>query len=97
MRVAERAATGRAVYADNLKVVLITAIIVIHAELGYSGLVPVWTYSDFREVTLSPIPEFLLFVVAAPFGFFLIGLLFLVAGLFHGTVAATQGGRRVRP
>jgi len=69
------------VYLDNLKVVLITAIIVIHAVLGYAGLVQVWTYSPLREVTLSPVTEFMVFIVAAPFGFFLIGLLFLVAGL----------------
>jgi hypothetical protein len=70
------------VYLDNLKVVLIATIIVIHAVLGYAGLVQVWTYSPLREVTLSPVTEFLVFIVAAPFGFFLIGLLFLVSGLF---------------
>lgn len=82
MGVAQRSAVGREVYVDNLKVVLITAIIVIHAVLGYAGLVQVWTYTELREVTLSPVTEFLVFIVVAPFGFFLIGLLFLVAGLF---------------
>ena len=80
--VVQRSVVGREVYLDNLKVVLITAIIVIHAVLGYAGLVQVWTYTELREVTLSPVTEFLVFIVAAPFGFFLIGLLFLVAGLF---------------
>lgn len=80
--VVQRTAVGREVYVDNLKVVLITAIIMIHAVLGYAGLVQVWTYTELREVTLAPVTEFLVFVVAAPFGFFLIGLLFLVAGLF---------------
>lgn len=34
-----------------------------------------WTYSELREVALSPVTEFLVFIVAAPFGLFLIGLL----------------------
>lgn len=91
MRAAERTVTGRAVYLDNLKVVLITSIIVIHAVLGYAGLVEVWTYSGLREVTLSPVTEFLMFVAAAPFGFFLIGLLFLVAGLFTAPSLERKG------
>ena len=91
MRVAQRTATGREVYVDNLKVVLITAIIVIHAVLGYAGLVQVWTYTELREVTLSPVTEFLVFIVAAPFGFFLIGLLFLVAGLFTAPSLQRKG------
>lgn len=82
MGAAQRTAVGREMYLDNLKVVLITTIIVIHAVLGYAGLVRVWTYSELREVTLSPVTEFMVFIVAAPFGLFLIGLLFLVAGLF---------------
>lgn len=91
MDVAPRTAVGREVYLDNLKVVLITAIIVIHAVLGYAGLVQVWTYTELREVTLSPVTEFLVFVVAAPFGFFLIGLLFLVAGLFTAPSLERKG------
>ena len=91
MGVALRTAVGREVYVDNLKVVLITAIIVIHAVLGYAGLVQVWTYTEFREVTLSPVTEFLVFVVAAPFGFFLIGLLFLVAGLYTAPSMGRKG------
>jgi hypothetical protein len=89
--VAQRTATGREVYVDNLKVVLITAIIVIHAVLGYAGLVEAWTYTELREVTLSPVTEFLVFIVAAPFGFFLIGLLFLVAGLFTAPSLERKG------
>jgi len=91
VRSAVRTAAGREVYLDNLKVVLITTIIVIHAVLGYAGLVQVWTYSPLREVTLSPVTEFLVFIVAAPFGFFLIGLLFLVAGLFTAPSLERKG------
>jgi fucose 4-O-acetylase-like acetyltransferase len=87
------AAAHRQVYLDNLKVVLITMIIVIHAVLGYAGLVEVWTYSELRETTLSPVTEVLVFIVAAPFGFFLIGLLFLVAGLFTPGSLERKGRR----
>lgn len=82
---------GREVYLDNLKVVLITMIIVIHAVLGYASTVEVWTYTQFREVTLSPVTEVFLFVLAAPFAFFMIGLLFLVAGLFTAPSLERKG------
>jgi fucose 4-O-acetylase-like acetyltransferase len=88
---ADRTATGREGYLDNLKVVLIGAIIVIHAVLGYAGLVQAWTYTELRETTLSPVTELVVFVVAAPFGFFLIGLLFLVAGLFTAPSMERKG------
>lgn len=91
MRAAEATATGREVYLDNLKVVLIATIIAIHAVLGYAGLVEVWTYTELRETTLSPVTEFVVFVLAAPFGFFLIGLLFLVAGLFTAPSVQRKG------
>jgi hypothetical protein len=90
---AERTAIGRELYLDNLKVVLIATIIAIHAILGYAALVQVWTYTEFREVTLAPATEVLIFIVAAPFGFFLIGLLFLVAGLFTAPSLARKGVR----
>lgn len=77
----ERWASARLTYLDNLKVVLIAAIIALHGVLGYVGLVEVWTYSELREVTLTPAVEVILVVLVSPFGFFLIALLFLVAGL----------------
>ncbi|HET8662360.1 MAG TPA: acyltransferase [Micromonosporaceae bacterium] len=77
----DRWASKRAPYLDNLKVILIASIIAIHGILGYAGLVEVWSYTDVREVTLAPVTEAVLFVVVAPFGFFLMPLLFLVAGL----------------
>ena len=74
-------ARPRRPYLDNIKVALIAAIIVIHAILGYAGMVVAWTYTEVREVTLAPATEIALFLVAAPFALFLIALLFLVAGL----------------
>lgn len=76
-----RWAAGRQPYLDNLKVVLIAVIIVIHAVLGYASIVEVWTYTELREVTLAPVTEGVLFVLTGPVGLVLIALLFLVAGL----------------
>lgn len=78
---AQWASSTRSAYLDNLKVLLIAGIIVIHAVLGYAETVEVWTYTELREVTLSPVTETVLFVLVSPFGLFLIALLFLVAGL----------------
>ena len=49
--------------------------------LGYVSIVEAWTYTELREVTLAPATEIALFVLVSPFGFFLMALLFLVAGL----------------
>ncbi len=72
---------GRLLYLDNLKVVLIAAIIAMHGIGSYAGTIEVWTYTEMREVTLAPVAEIALVVLALPFGLFLIALLFLVAGL----------------
>ena len=77
----EQWALQRQVYLDNLKVLLIAAIIAIHAILGYAATIDVWPYASVREVTLWPSAEAVLFVVVGPFAFFMIALLFLVAGL----------------
>lgn len=72
---------GRLVHLDNLKVLLIAAIIAMHGIGSYAGTLEVWTYTELREVTLSPAAEVVLVVLALPFALFLIALLFLVAGL----------------
>jgi len=77
----DRWSDGRRVYLDNLKVVLIAAIIAIHGVLGYAGIVEVWTYTEAREVTLAPATELAVLVAASPFGLFVIALLFLASGL----------------
>jgi fucose 4-O-acetylase-like acetyltransferase len=76
----ERWASKRQLYVDNLKVILIAAIIVGHAIVGYSAF-DWWSYADVREVTLSPVTVGVLLVAAVPFGMFVIPLMFLVAGL----------------
>lgn len=90
----ERWASTRLTYLDNLKVVLIAAIIALHGVLGYAGIVEVWTYSELREVTLAPVVEIALFVLVSPFGFFLIALLFLVAGLLTPSSYERKGAKR---
>lgn len=84
----------RLLYLDNLKAVLIALIIAMHAALGYVGLIEVWTYSNARETTLHPVVEMVLLVALSPFGFFLIALLFLVAGLLTPGSHDRKGGRR---
>jgi hypothetical protein len=75
-----RWASRRLVYVDNLKVVLIAAIIAGHAIGGYTSM-ELWSYADVREVTLSPVTEAVLLAVVMPFALFMIPLLFLIAGL----------------
>jgi hypothetical protein len=87
-------ATGRLLHLDNLKVVLIALIIALHAVLGYVGLFEAWTYSEMRETTLHPVVEMVLLVVLSPFGFFLIALLFLVAGLLTPGSYDRKGSRQ---
>ncbi len=65
---------------DNLKVLLIAAIIAGHALGSYTSM-ELWSYADVREVTLTPATEGALLAVLAPFALFMIPLLFLIAGL----------------
>lgn len=89
-------ASSRHIYADNLKVLLIAAIIAGHGLASYAAL-EVWSYADVREVTLSPVTEGLLFSLLAPFGLFMIPVLFLVAGLLtRGSVERKGPGRYAR-
>lgn len=73
-------ADTRLLFIDNLKVVLIAAIIVGHALVGYSEM-DWWAYSERREVTLSPITQGVLLAIGGPFSLLLIPMLFFIAGL----------------
>lgn len=77
---AEQWASQRQRYLDNLKVLLIALIIVGHAIVGYAEL-DWWSYGKVREVTLAPVTEVVLLVVAGPFAILMIPVLFLIAGL----------------
>lgn len=87
-------ASTRRLYLDNLKVILIAAIIAIHGVLGYVGSAQLWSYADVQEVTLSPVTEAAAFVLAGPFALFMIPLLFLVAGLLTPKSLEHKGTRR---
>jgi hypothetical protein len=83
---------------DNLKVLLIAGIIVVHAVAGYSDLGgDVWAYSEVRETTLADVTFVLIVATVFPFGMFLIALLFLVAGLLTpGSFERKGPGRFLR-
>jgi len=76
----EQWAANRQPYLDNLKVILIAAIIAGHGIAGYSEL-DFWPYSEMKEVELSSVTQTILYMVAGPFSLLLIPMLFLVAGL----------------
>jgi hypothetical protein len=84
---------GRRPSLDNLKALLIAAIIVMHAVLGYAGSMDAWSYTGVRETTLNPVVEGLLVVVVGPFGFMLMPLFFLMAGLLTTPSLERKGPR----
>ena len=89
----ERWASARRPWLDNLKVALIAAIIAIHAVMSYTSM-EVWSYTELRETTLSPLVEAVTAVVVAPFGFFVIAVLFLAAGLLTPASLERKGTSR---
>ena len=88
-----RWASTRHVYVDNLKVILISLVIVGHAILGYAE-VDAWSYADVREVTLAPVTGIVLFVLAAPFALLVIPMLFMIAGLLTPPSVQRKGTGR---
>jgi hypothetical protein len=91
---ADQGASTRLPYLDNLKVIIIAAIIAIHGVLGYVGVDQYWSYADVQEVTLWPVTEIALLVPVVPFALFMIPLLFLVAGLLTGPSLRRKGPGR---
>lgn len=72
-------ASRRQLYLDNLKVLLVVAIIAGHGIMSYATVAS-FAYGDVREVTLSSVSQGALLALVAPFGLFMIPLLFLIAG-----------------
>ncbi|GAB3250774.1 acyltransferase family protein [Nocardioides dilutus] len=70
----------RRLYLDNLKVLLVAAIIAAHGIVGYAD-VEFWPYAEIRETTLTEPATIALFTLIGPIGLSMIPLLFLVAGL----------------
>lgn len=85
---------ARLQYLDNLKVILIAAIIAIHGVLGYAGYDQYWSYADVQETVLQPVIELVLMVLVGPFALFMIALLFLMAGLLAAPSLHRKGTKR---
>ncbi|MGZ4547903.1 MAG: acyltransferase family protein [Blastococcus sp.] len=86
--------TGRKPALDNLKVLLIGTVIVIHGVMGYAGFFDGWPYADVQEVHLPDGVVIAVFALFAPVGLFMMALLFLVAGLLTTPSVDRKGAGR---
>jgi hypothetical protein len=84
----------RSLALDNLKVLLVAAIIAGHGVLGYVDVEDVWPYNNVQEVALTGPTTSVLVAVALPFALFMIALLFLVAGLLTPGALDRKGPAR---
>ena len=91
-----RAERSRLAYLDNLKVGLIAGIIAAHGINSYTDFGS-WPYQDVQEVRVAGSTE-TVFVLVTSFGaLFLMGLFFLISGLFTpGSMERKGVGRFVR-
>jgi Acyltransferase family len=86
----------RVAYLDNLKAVLIAGVIFGHAWAGYAE-VGGWAYTPVRETSLHPVTVAFGEALLGPFGLFVMGFFFLIAGLLTpGSVARKGPGRFAR-
>ena len=83
--------TGRLAYLDNLKLLLVAAIIAAHGALAYGSLESAWPYQDIQEVQLGAASDFVLQMIVIPTALFAMGLFFLVSGLFTPGSVARKG------
>jgi fucose 4-O-acetylase-like acetyltransferase len=92
----DRWSAGRSVCLDNLKVLLIAAVIVVHAVLGYVATPSDawWPYANVQETQIGPFLTVVLFAVAGPFALFMMALLFLISGLLTPASVARKGPKR---
>ena len=85
---------GRVAYLDNLKVLLVAAIIAGHSFLGYSGFKGAWPYQNVREVGLGAVSQAILAIPVLPAVLFAMGLFFLISGLVTPGSVARKGPSR---
>lgn len=83
----------RLAYLDNLKVLLVAGVIFGHAWAGYAA-VGGWTYTAVRETSLHPLSIAVGEAVLGPFGLFVMGFFFLIAGLLTPQSLARKGSGR---
>ncbi len=107
-RTASRRALGapaarpqRIAYLDNLKVLLVSAIIAGHSIVGYAPATGTWKgswpYQDIQEVTLGRVSQAILAIPVLPAVLFAMALFFLISGLVTpGSVARKGPGRFAR-
>jgi glucan biosynthesis protein C len=79
---------------DNLKVLLIGVVIVIHAVMGYAAFFDGWPYAEVQEVHLPDGVVIAVFALFAPLGICMMALLFLIAGLLTPPSIARKGATR---
>lgn len=79
----------RLTWVDDLRVVMIAGVIVLHVATGYVTDIAGWYYDD--ELDASGVASAALAVPAGIGGFFWLGPLFLVAGWFSATSLARRG------
>jgi hypothetical protein len=84
----------RAAYLDNLKALLVAAIIAVHGIVGYSSWEGAWAYEPAAEVRLAPVTENVLGSLVLPATLFAMGLFFLMSGLVTPGSLARKGPRR---
>ena len=82
---------------DNLKVLLVAAIIAGHSILGYHTRLGSWPYQTVREVSLGSVSQAIVAIPLLPAAFFAMGLFFLISGLVTpGSIAHKGPGRFAR-
>jgi surface polysaccharide O-acyltransferase-like enzyme len=88
----------RIAYLDNLKVLLVAAIIAGHSIVGYAPATGVWKgswpYQDVQEVTLARVSQVILAIPVLPAMMFAMGLFFLISGLVTPGSVARKGPAR---
>jgi hypothetical protein len=89
-----RAPGARLTYLDNLKVLLVAAIIAAHGIAAYSDLESAWPYQDVQEVQLGTVSNAVLSLLALPAVLFVMGLFFLISGLVTPGSVVRKGPKR---
>jgi hypothetical protein len=78
-------------YLDNIKLLMVAAIIAAHGALAYSTLESAWPYQDVQEVGLGEASDLALLLLVIPSALFAMGLFFLVSGLVTPGSCARKG------
>jgi hypothetical protein len=81
----------RVAYFDNLKLLLVAAIIAAHGALGYGSNDDAWPYQSVQEVQLSRVSDITLALVVIPAALFAMGLFFLISGLLTPGSVSRKG------